>query len=81
MSYEDVISEGMATIQRLHKKNENLRFRLSIALGFLHQVREYFDSRADCDQPSGCQPQPNEEMAILVELDEIIGQIEKEPTS
>ena len=31
-------------------------------------IEEYLDGRADCDQPSGCSPIPNEEMVLLCRL-------------
>ena len=38
----------------------------------LLDCREYFDGRADADQPSGEQPTPNEEMTLLVGIDEVL---------
>lgn len=37
----------------------------------LKEVREYFNQRADADQPSGSNPIPNEEMALLMQIDEL----------
>jgi hypothetical protein len=39
----------------------------------LLECREYFDERADADQPSGSQPIPNEEMRLLMEIDGVLG--------
>jgi len=41
-------------------------------LKVLARVREYFDERADCDQPSGAAPNPNEEMTLLVAIDAVL---------
>jgi len=41
-------------------------------LKVLARVREYFDERADCDQPSGSAPIPNEEMTLLVAIDAVL---------
>ncbi|MEQ8504623.1 MAG: hypothetical protein RIB80_04805 [Rhodospirillales bacterium] len=43
----------------------------------LRECREYFDQRADADQPSGLQPIPNEEATILVGIDAAIASAEK----
>ena len=34
----------------------------------IHDIEEYLDGRADCDQPSACAPIANEEMALLCRL-------------
>ena len=35
----------------------------------LDEIEEYFNERADADQPAGCScPIPNEEMSLLVRL-------------
>ena len=34
----------------------------------LDEIDEYLESLADCDQPSGCSPIPNEEMVLLCRL-------------
>ena len=42
-------------------------------LKVLALVREYFDERADADQPAGCDcPIPNEEMTLLVAIDTVL---------
>jgi len=41
-------------------------------LKVLARVREYFDERADCDQPSGEAPNPNDEMTLLVAIDAVL---------
>lgn len=38
----------------------------------LQNVREYFDQRADADQPSGSHAIANEEMGLLMEIDEVL---------
>jgi len=38
----------------------------------LEELREYFDQRADADQPSGSSPIPNEEMTLLMQIDEVL---------
>lgn len=38
----------------------------------LEQCAEYFNNRADCDQPSGSYPIPNDEMKLLVEIEPLI---------
>lgn len=35
---------------------------------FFERLEEYFDQRADADQPSGSTPTPNEEMRFLMEV-------------
>lgn len=38
----------------------------------LKSAREYFDQRADADQPSGAATIANEEMLLLMEIDEVL---------
>lgn len=59
-----VSPEHAALIARapsLRSDNERLRKAL-------RKCEEYFDQRADADQPSGLSPIPNEEMTLLAEV-------------
>ena len=40
----------------------------SAFLTVMDEIDEYLESLADCDQPSGCSPIPNEEMVLLCRL-------------
>ena len=51
--------EERAKCKRLGATNKALREAL-------RECEEYFDQRADADQPSGLSPIPNEEMTLLV---------------
>lgn len=43
----------------------------------LSECRDYFDDRADADQPSGEFPQPNEEMTLLIAVKQAMSFAEK----
>lgn len=43
----------------------------------LAECRDYFDDRADADQPSGEFPRPNEEMKLLMAVKEALSFAEK----
>jgi hypothetical protein len=50
-----------------------------VARDALEAVREYLDGKADADQPSGCAPQPNEEMRLLMQVEEALRALGGQP--
>lgn len=52
-----------------------LQQRLDAVSGALRECREYFDQRADADQPIGSHPIANEELKMLILIDEALASI------
>lgn len=57
----DFVNASLREVGGLRAKCERLR-------EVLRECEEYFDQRADADQPSGLSPIPNEEMTLLMEV-------------